>query len=400
MDPFDRILTLTRLDTSPDSTRGRKDRQSGVPRSNDPEPIGYALTIIAESRHLLKSAHDRWMVRYRQLTGEVKALEKDVQSYDRQQRLLAEHRELDMKLLRGEGDEFGLSEWGQAKQNLEQAEQALSQSRDAAHGRRLQSHLPPMLYFLIMAALSAAEFPINLQATRAVFTGEMAILTWVLAAIVGVLLIQFAHMSGRMLKQRQLLSLPFLPSLLIWGLAGLLSVVALGVVYYLRWKLLEERGDPNLGELLFFLFLNVSIYFIGLFTAILHYDPSPEYQTAGNAFRKAHARFVRIEGRTRRREQQIQARFVSDRKTLVHRHDRLTGELERAKIRLRQAWEEWSVYVGRATQMVCQRLSAYAEGCTDERPELALPGWLKNDAIADVAKALEKEFAEEKPQCD
>ncbi|MGE5505841.1 MAG: hypothetical protein ACM31L_15585 [Actinomycetota bacterium] len=397
---MDKYEVFSRMDCEADRTRGKTDGGNGQPPTNTDRPVGHVLSVINEVRADLTVSDEEWQREVARQMALLDERNREVKAYDRQKEILGKNRDIDRRLLRSEGDETGLSPWGKAKQELAAAAAARKAAADKVGGRSIQSRLSPFWYFLVMVGLAVLEFPINYQATRIIFLEDVELMAIIVAAVVGILLVSFAHSSGRLLKQRQVLNLEPRPSVVIWVAVGVMSLAAIGVVFYLRWRLItEQRGQSELGELLFFLFLNLSVYFIGLLTAILHYDPSAEYQTAHYAHARAHARFRREEARVEKAERAIASNFAADLKTLRHRYDRLSAEVGELMAVINRLRQQRIAYVDNVAAALVMRLSAYAEGNREGRGGDP-PAWLSDQRIEDIRRRLAEEFHGKLPKCE
>ncbi|OJX70424.1 hypothetical protein [Magnetospirillum sp. 64-120] len=403
MDNFDNQILNAAIDTDADYQAGRADRNRGFPSINLQGPMGHAQLIIQNIHDRLETYSKQWKVEYRKLQARVTSLNYEIESYGRRKVSLEAGAVMDNDMLEAALAPNVDSPLNQAEVKMQAANDALAQIRDKEHGRRLQSHLGPWWYFFAMAVLAFLEMPINLQATSIIFASEAVYMTYVLAAIVGILLVSYAHMSGRMLKQHTILrGVQPWANWVIWVASGIMSLGAIAAVYYLRWRYLDANntGEPILGELLFFLFLNLSIYFVGLFIAVLHYDSNPDYQAAHKVAESAKKAYHKQLAKHMRDKRDIGRQFNDDRKALYQSDDRRRGELVQAELALKQKCDEWNVKLGQCLRDLNSRLTAYAKGNQEGHIDPVLPHHLTKQGIDDNVGKMRETFKLETVQCE
>lgn len=379
-------------DCDTDTNEGLKDGQRQSPPSNSPFFEGYAQTLINQVRNDLMTSGEEWQGKHQQLLRKTAELKREVDNYEGNKTALLNSRDLDISLLRGESSPELSNTWSQTKRDLDEESAALADERDKVGGRRLHSHLGPIPYFLVMAFLAGLEFRINLDAIQATFGRQQNFLSWGLAILIGILLLSFAHLSGRLLKQRQVLNLAPLPSVILWGAVGLLSVAAIAVTFQLRWAMIDTQGLDNPGEMFFYFFVNAAIFCLGFITAVLHYDASPSYQSRHRTYAKARKAFEREDRRVIKREREIQRKFIEDLKTLKFRTDRLNAELASAQDDIETVRANRKAFVSHVAYVLGLRLSAYITGNMQGRGPLPAPHYFSQDGIDKVKGDLIQEF--------
>jgi len=210
----------------------------------------------------------------------------------------------------------------------EEAEKAHRSIRAQVNGRPLRRALVGV-YLPLMAALALVEVPVNRLAFE-LFFQEQPIISLALAAVVGAVLIFFAHMVGTLVRRMEHQARP--AQQVKRGLAILLFAALTGTMMYLLAgmrqlyvRLLESEQGSNLSALVqgltsggtasaianvaterlgiagwTLLILNLVLFVFGATAAFIRHDPHPDYEPAWRAHDRARRRLTRLRTRYER----------------------------------------------------------------------------------------------------
>lgn len=395
---MDQYESFSPLDCEEPKALGAADGHINYPPTQSPGIEGPPLTILNQARaDLIAADVDKNQDIHRHEEGLARQ-KQEFDGYETARENLETNRDLDISIIRGERNsrdgnhQPASSKLGIASQKLTQASSDLNEIKDRLGGRRFQSSLGPYIYLIIMCLLAFLEGPINFQGTEVILNRESILLSFFLTAIVSIVLISFAHLSGRFLKQRQLLGLGFSASIGIWTGAAILSFCAIAATSFIRYRWLQYLDIENIwGDLLFFLFVNISIFFVGLVIALLHYDTSSEYQSRTYAYRRAAKDFAKLDCVAAERESAIHTQFVENLKYLKQKHDRLAGEIHESEGKILRIKAMRAFSIQHVAYVIAMKLTAYAEGNRAERTD-PLPKWLEAAEIQIIRQELVKEF--------
>lgn len=393
---IDNISTIN--DMEPYRQAGRRDRATGLPPSNAAHPMGEVLRIINDSKTQLTVQMASWQETHRQVLDKVASIKHRITEFGLQTDFAVRSKEKKAQLLQSSNPQWGRSPLMLATDERDEAKAALDIVQAQENGRQLHSHLGPEAYFLAMAGLAVLELPINIEAAGALFPEGADLMVWILAAIVGILLVAFAHTLGRFIKQRTVLGLPRRLDRIMQVIALLMSVGAIAALFFMRWRWTEILKTQNDGELLFFLFLNASVFFFGLLTAVLHYDSNPQYQSSHTVYRKSEAKLRKLERQLQQEKLVLDQDFASMRNAQFRRHEQLKGELAQAEMGLDRSFNEWLSILLQGCNLLTIRLTAYAQG-NQEADGNAVPQWLSQNGIDQIATDIYDHFKAEALKC-
>ena len=219
----------------------------------------------------------------------------------------------------------------------EEAEKAHRSIRAQVNGRPLRRGLVGV-YLPLMAALALVEVPVNRLAFE-LFFQEQPIISLALAAVVGAVLIFFAHMIGTLVRRMDSPSRP--AQQVKRGLGILLFAVLTGTMMYLLAgmrqlyvRLLEQEQGSNLSSLIegitrggtastiasvaserlglagwTLLILNLVLFVFGATASFLRHDPHPDYEPAWRNHERARRRLTRLRTRYERAANAKQREF-------------------------------------------------------------------------------------------
>lgn len=397
MHDVDSMVSLN--DMAPYRETGRQDRLAGSPPSNAPLPMGEVLRLISETKAKLTSQFATWLDSHRRHRENVAGIAHRMSAYKAQSEFAVQAKEKSRQLLQGSGEEWGRSPIKLATTERDEAKAALDMIRAQENGRPVHSHLGPWTYLIVMVALSVLEFPINLEAATAIFPEESDVLTLALAAIVGTLLVGYAHTSGRFIKQKSVLGLARRLSWLVWGAATVMSVGAIAALYFMRWRLMNKLNIEDNGELMFFLFLNASVFFFGLLTSVLHYDSNPQYQSAHTKLQNREAFLHKLERKLQDSKNVIDQDFATLRSTQFHWQEQLKGELAKAEQERQKSLQDWLLALSQGTSLLGAQLTVYAQGNQEADLNAVLPAWLNQTGIDQIVADIYAYFHAEAVKC-
>src|SRR5947209_5148646 len=200
------------------------------------------------------------------------------------------------------------AKWTRAALVNEEAEKAHRSVRAEVNGRPLRRGLVGV-YLPLMALLALVEVPVNRLAFELFFQEQPAV-SLALAAVVGAVLIFFAHMIGTLIRRMEHPSRPVqqvkrgLGILLFAALTGLMMYLLAGM-RQLFVRLLEQEQGNNLSAIIegltsggtanairnvaseqlgtagwTLLILNLVLFVFGATAAFLRHDPHPDYEAA------------------------------------------------------------------------------------------------------------------------
>jgi len=239
----------------------------------------------------------------------------------------------------------------------EDAQKALRAVRGEVNSRPLRTSFGP-LYYLIMLMLALAEIPVNRAAFELTFREE-PILSLLLAAAVGVILIFFAHVIGLILRrwpQRPKAGQIVARAITLVGIIGVVGggvyVMARMRQVFLRLVSAENEGfAQRLQEALrggteqtvavmtdspfsisdwTFIAINVLILAFGIVASFLRHDPHPDYAKAIQDARRAERAYANIEKKFSTRMRDENARYGERNRSLENQ----MGELRSAIVAL------------------------------------------------------------------
>jgi hypothetical protein len=219
----------------------------------------------------------------------------------------------------------------------EEAEKAHRSIRAQVNGRPLRRGLVGV-YLPLMAALALVEVPVNRLAFE-LFFQEQPIISLALAAVVGAVLIFFAHMTGTLVRRMDSPSRP--AQQVKRGLGILLFAVLTGTMMYLLAgmrqlyvRLLEQEQGSNLSSLIegitrggtastiasvaserlglagwTLLILNPVLFVFGATASFLRHDPHPDYEPAWRNHERTRRRMTRLRTRYERAANAKQREF-------------------------------------------------------------------------------------------
>ncbi|MBV8914702.1 MAG: hypothetical protein JOZ05_16880 [Acetobacteraceae bacterium] len=215
--------------------------------------------------------------------------------------------------------------WTRAALANEEAERAHRAVRAEVNGRPLRRALVG-IYLPLMVLLALVEVPVNRLAFE-LFFQEQPIISLALAAVVGAVLIFFAHMIGTLVRRMEHQPRPV--QQVKRGLAILLFATLTGVMMYLLAgmrqlyvRLLESEQSSNLSAIIqgltsggtasairnvaseqlgtagwTLLILNLVLFVFGATAAFVRHDPHPDYEAAWRSQERARGRLTRLRTR-------------------------------------------------------------------------------------------------------
>jgi hypothetical protein len=380
--------------------QGYRERNQGLPPSNAPVPVAGAQELINETKARLSLDLTDWCKDQQRRKDEAAHLQQQIDQFAPRAKNDESLYESKFANQTASDDDWNRSPVKRARKDEEEARKEYDKLRAGEGGRDLNAHLSPWAYVAVMTTLAFLEYPINLEAVATIFK-EAHILSYFLTAMVGILLVGYAHMTGRLTKQRTALGLPQPRDMIIYVVAMLLALGSLASIYYLRWRMMDTdfQRQGHVGELLFFLFLNGSVFFFGMITSIMHYDRNPLLQKAERKWRKAQKVKAREERKHKDSMQTLENEFQSHNNTQFLIIEQMKGDLSRLKTEIANAHTEWKLHVANVVSLLQNYLSAYAQGSLKCDPTAVLPTWLTHPGIEQLTQDIADTYNAEANKC-
>jgi hypothetical protein len=161
-----------------------------------------------------------------------------------------------------------------------------------------------LVYILGMAAVFLIDVPLNIVVFN-VF-GESPLLTYILAGLLGILVVPAAHVLGIQLRNR-------INDRVIATLAAVIPLALIFAIAFLRKDYLQQQhalaeGLTGGAGVVIFLAFNLAIFGSGIFLSYLRHDPFGQaLEEAERALRKAKAEWASAAKLLEQREQQVAA---------------------------------------------------------------------------------------------
>ena len=201
-------------------------------------------------------------------------------------------------------------------------------------------------YLPALVVLAVAEVPINRLAFE-LFFESMPLVSLLISAAIGGLLIFFAHTIGVLIKRLQCKEIEINRDN-VYLTITLLSILTMTLMYFLglmreKWVDVNDPAALNLESFInsatntdkgiaesfligsrgfTLLLLNLAIFTVGMMLAFLRHDPHPFYEKAVNVFNKAQEKFLTYK-----------RKYESKKNELVRMHNKRLTE-KRAEIKI------------------------------------------------------------------
>lgn len=169
-------------------------------------------------------------------------------------------------------------------------------------GSRERHRMRRLGYILGMTAVFLIDVPLNVVVFN-IFS-ESPLFTYILASLLGILIVPAAHVLGIQLRNR-------FTDRVITALASIIPLGLMLAIAFLRKDYLEEqhalaKGLTGMGGVVIFLAINLAIFGSGIFLSYLRHDPYEQaLEEAEKALATAKAERAAAARRLEAREQQV-----------------------------------------------------------------------------------------------
>lgn len=233
-----------------------------------------------------------------------------------------------------------------AKAQAEDAQKGLRDVRAAVGGRPLRTQMG-WWYYLLMAALTLIEVPVNRASFELTFREE-PMFSLLLALAVGGVLLYFAHLIGLLLRQWPEHPTKAQITVRAVSFAGLVGLVGSGIYFLARMRqsymMLVTQENAGFGSRLqdaiqgasgaspqpvsllanipfgtgdwMFIAVNALLFTFGVTASFLRHDPHPDYEKMTIKSRKADKHLAKMEGRFEEKVAEEKNRFDTIRRGL------------------------------------------------------------------------------------
>ncbi|TCZ51790.1 hypothetical protein [Roseicella aquatilis] len=395
--------------TTPDAAAAQSDRNAGLQAAREGADGPAALArfrrrLADEGAGDLDRLHAecRQLLDRQEREREARRHDLDTTLVERGRANQHRHDERAAALKRENGPESG--PYKDRAGRAEAAQAALRSVRAAVGFRPLRTHFG-LLYPVMMTALALAEVPVNRAAFELTFREE-PLVSLLLAAAVGGLLMAFAHVVGMLLRRWP--ERPRLAQVASRGgaLAVILAIVGGGIYALARMRqvfmhLTSTEGEGfaqrlqdalagtpreavtaiadlplGVGDYAF-IAVNLLIFTFGVVASFLRHDPHPDYEKAVREARRTERTFARIERRHAEAMREETARFEAERRAIEGEMGAVRAQLAALGSQARAVQEHAEAARLAVARTVRRRCDTFAEGVQAGRPGgelLAVPG--------------------------
>ncbi|MBF0268650.1 MAG: hypothetical protein HQL44_08655 [Alphaproteobacteria bacterium] len=378
--------TFTDRDLTRDRERGEEDGKKDFPLPGTDNLSPYEVELVKWAETDLGDFMQEIQDQRARLEDERDSKRQYVESFPSRRENLLKEREAKLTRMReSEGDLSAVYE--QKRSTFLDLDDQLKGKREELR-RPLQVYVRFWIYFFLFAGLALSEIPINLPAMQQVFK-ESLFVAFFLAVTLGVLLIFFAHMVAKLLRQQDelLKDVGRLGRWLFWGKTVLLLLLSGGIiwlVYDLRLSYLSATNgvsDVTVESGIFFLIINISIFVTGLLLSWLRHDPDPDYHRLDIERNKAASLFEKHE----RDFQDKRRRFLETNdvllRNLANETSRYEAEVKIAQNDIDNLTRRRDRIVNRVLFVLGRKLAAY-QNANQRARKMGLPAYFGDARIS------------------
>lgn len=427
-------------DSRGDRERGHEDGLRGYPAASQEGLTPYEYQLIHQARADIdsyKSAVD----------DELDSLERDIAERRQKRNETYDGRRNDLSIRHKQDLEELRQSIGPAAPSTQDLQRKMTEASDRyealarREGREVQLHFAePLfssprvrfltLYTLLLAILAAVELPLNIDPFLALLGTNNLISAFLVATLVGVLLVVLAHSLGILLRTagrrsfwRALIGILLvltLAMLLAYGMSvlrqsnlgvqdavrGTLDTVsgAVGGTGPLR-DLLGNLGGPladvasrELEPQAFFqpltktgwvlLLINLGVFTVGTLLSFFRHDPNPQFE---HAYSQREALGARLDAQMTSYEQwraELESQYSLLRQDLAVEADRLANEIEKLKVEYEATETRAENDVAKVIDVIKQRVHAYQQGNLEGRGNEPAPTYFGEEAMRMVEREI------------
>ncbi|CAA6604696.1 membrane hypothetical protein [Rhodospirillaceae bacterium LM-1] len=378
--------TFTDRDLTRDRERGEEDGKKDFPLPGTSDLSPYEVEQVKWAETDLGDFMQEIQDQRAKLEDERDSKQQYVESYSSRRENLLKEREARLTRMReSDGDLSAIHEQKRTK-FLELDDQLKSKAEELR--RPLQVYLGFWVYAFLFLGLALSEIPINLPAMQQVFK-ESLFVAFFLAVTLGFLLIFFAHMVAKLLRQQGelLKDVGKIGRILFWSKTTLLLLLSGGIiwlVYDLRLAYLSTtNGTSNITTEsgIFFLIINISIFVTGLLLSWLRHDPDPDYHRLDIERNKAADTFETHE----RNFQEKRRRFLETNdvllRNLANETSRYEAEVKIAQNDIDNLTRRRDRIVNRVLFVLGRKLAAY-QNANQRARKMGLPTYFGDARIS------------------